>query len=249
MAEIIRALQDTSVPTILIVGGIAFLFIAVGGRLGAKVTTDQVRPGYAAGIGILLLLIGLALNLMPVPPLPPITPTEVVSKSTTVPPPNTPTNTPTPTDTPTPTPPPLGEFMRYGEPAQMNFQKFVGGYMISYQGITYALCSGDDTNLRGNWVSDHVEWKEGEPVYPEVDGCPIIKEGELGPRYGFGKYWCRLGLSFRTCLEAPIDIGGEEQKPKVKIYSNGLSFEVPGYHSLFELTYDGPTNGTWQRLE
>lgn len=279
MGDIITALQHTPAPTILIAGGILFLFVAVGGRLGANVTTDQVQQGYAAGIGILLLFIGIALHLIPVAPPSPITPTEVVIRSTAVlptntptdtpvPPTNTPTNTPTatPTDTPVPptntpantptatntrTPMPfsLGEFRRNGEPSQMNFQKFVGGYMIGYQGITYALCSGDDKNLRGKWVSDNIEWKEGDPVYPEIDGCPIIKEGELGPRYGFGKYWCKLGLSFRACLEAPMDIGGEEQKPKVKIYSNGLSFEVTDYHSVFELTYDGQTDGTWQRLE
>jgi hypothetical protein len=61
MGDIILAVRDTPVPAILVAGGILFLFVAVGGQFGASVDSNKVRRGYAAFIGILLLLGGMAL--------------------------------------------------------------------------------------------------------------------------------------------------------------------------------------------
>lgn len=40
--EILTELQKTPVPLILIGGGILFLFIAVGGQIGGKISTDTL---------------------------------------------------------------------------------------------------------------------------------------------------------------------------------------------------------------
>ena len=61
MGDMLVALNETPVPTILVVGGILFIFIAVGGQFGAKVASDKVKRGYAAIIGVGLLFGGIAL--------------------------------------------------------------------------------------------------------------------------------------------------------------------------------------------
>lgn len=63
--EIIKHLADTPLPTILVIAGIAFLFIAIGGSLGAAIVTTLVRRDLAAFAGSILLVTGVALWLVP----------------------------------------------------------------------------------------------------------------------------------------------------------------------------------------
>lgn len=57
----IGKLSETPVPTILVIAGIVFLFLALGGQFGAKVVTDNIRPRYSGILGTLLLLIGIVI--------------------------------------------------------------------------------------------------------------------------------------------------------------------------------------------
>jgi len=97
MENIIAALQGTPLPTLLVVGGIVFLFLAVVGEITGKFKLEDKQQKWSAIIGTLLLFSGIVLYVVPPTP-PPPTPTPTPS-----PPPDTPTRTPTNTPTPTAT--------------------------------------------------------------------------------------------------------------------------------------------------
>ena len=79
---ILNELQNTPVPILLVGGGILFLFIAVGGQFGARVSTNAKTKYMAAGIiGIILMLMGLGLYVVPIVAVPPLTPTPISSES------------------------------------------------------------------------------------------------------------------------------------------------------------------------
>lgn len=64
--EVFGALQklaETPVPTLLIIAGLFFLFLAIGGQVGAKLLTAGVRTTSAGVIGAILLFIGVGLHL------------------------------------------------------------------------------------------------------------------------------------------------------------------------------------------
>ncbi len=69
MTDLLKVLVDTPVPMVLVVGGIFFLFLAIGGQFGAKIITDQVKQKAAGVLGVVLLLSGLGFYLIPQPPL------------------------------------------------------------------------------------------------------------------------------------------------------------------------------------
>lgn len=111
LLKTLQMLRDTPVPVILVGGGVLFLFVAVGGQLGAKVSTDKVKQRYAAITGILLLLAGIGLYVVPsvLSTTPPPTPTDITDATfetqTAIPTPLTSTPEEKPLDTPTPEPP------------------------------------------------------------------------------------------------------------------------------------------------
>ncbi len=59
--EILKTIVNTPLPVILIIAGLFFLFLAVGGQFGAKIVTDRVKQKYAGIIGVFLMIIGLGL--------------------------------------------------------------------------------------------------------------------------------------------------------------------------------------------
>jgi len=61
MLDIIKALSQTSLPEILAFAGVIFIFLAIGGKFGAQIVTDNIPKPMAAGIGVVLLLTSLAL--------------------------------------------------------------------------------------------------------------------------------------------------------------------------------------------
>lgn len=63
MSDLIQFLSQTPLPTILVVAGILFLFLSIGGRLGAQITTDIIKRKSAGILGVVLLTIGLSLSL------------------------------------------------------------------------------------------------------------------------------------------------------------------------------------------
>jgi hypothetical protein len=65
MENIIAALKDTPLPTILVVAGIAFLLLAVAGQLAGRIVVAPERQRWAAVIGGGLLALGVVLHVVP----------------------------------------------------------------------------------------------------------------------------------------------------------------------------------------
>jgi hypothetical protein len=58
MDKLIETVIKTPLPTILVLAGIVFLFLAVGGQLGARFSTERLKPLYAFALGLVLVAIG-----------------------------------------------------------------------------------------------------------------------------------------------------------------------------------------------
>ncbi|MDZ7341165.1 MAG: hypothetical protein ONB27_07400 [candidate division KSB1 bacterium] len=61
MFDLIKSLAAMTIPSILVISGIFFLFLAVGGQFGAKIVTDRIKPRSAGIIGAILLIAGVAI--------------------------------------------------------------------------------------------------------------------------------------------------------------------------------------------
>ncbi|NJA04278.1 hypothetical protein HC024_00770 [Methylococcaceae bacterium WWC4] len=61
MLEIVKALSQTSLPEILAFAGVLFIFLSIGGKLGAQIITDNVPKRYAGIAGTIFLLSSLML--------------------------------------------------------------------------------------------------------------------------------------------------------------------------------------------
>jgi hypothetical protein len=61
---LIDALVKTPLPTILVVAGIVFLFLAVGGQLGARFSSEHLKPLYAFVLGLILLGTGVWMHVI-----------------------------------------------------------------------------------------------------------------------------------------------------------------------------------------
>lgn len=70
MKEIITAIQATPMPTIMVVGGIVFLILAVAGGIAGKIEVSPERQKWAGIIGVVLLFSGIALYVIPPSPIP-----------------------------------------------------------------------------------------------------------------------------------------------------------------------------------
>jgi hypothetical protein len=75
MESVVAVLKDTPVPTILVVAGILFLLLAIAGQVAGRITVAPERQRWAAVMGSILLIAGLALYVVPparlIPPSPP----------------------------------------------------------------------------------------------------------------------------------------------------------------------------------
>lgn len=65
MDSLIALLQDTPIPTILVVSGIVFLFLALAGQIAGKLEVPPARQKWAAATGAIFLGAGLLLYLAP----------------------------------------------------------------------------------------------------------------------------------------------------------------------------------------
>lgn len=61
MSDLINSLSGTPLPTILVVAGVVFLFLSIGGRLGAQIATDTIKRTFAGVLGSVLLIGGISL--------------------------------------------------------------------------------------------------------------------------------------------------------------------------------------------
>jgi hypothetical protein len=65
MDSIISLLKDTPIPTILVLSGIVFLFLALAGQIAGKLEVPPARQKWAAAAGAIFLGAGLLLYLAP----------------------------------------------------------------------------------------------------------------------------------------------------------------------------------------
>lgn len=61
MIDVIKALSQTSLPGILAFAGVVFIFLSIGGKLGAQIITTDISKRYAGIIGSILLLCSLVM--------------------------------------------------------------------------------------------------------------------------------------------------------------------------------------------
>jgi hypothetical protein len=61
----ILALKDTPVPTILVIGGMVFLFLAIAGQITGEIKVPTGRQKISAVLGIILLVSGILLYVIP----------------------------------------------------------------------------------------------------------------------------------------------------------------------------------------
>ncbi len=106
ISNVLSVLKDTPLPTILVVAGIAFLLLALAGQVAGRIEVPPPRQKWAGAVGILFLVAGIGLSMVP-PPLPTETARPTVTQTPVPSPPEaTPTPSLIPTQTPTPTPEP-----------------------------------------------------------------------------------------------------------------------------------------------
>lgn len=65
MTDILEILLKTPIPTILVIAGVFFIFVSIGGGFGAHVVADKIKPKPALMIGIILLLAGIFIYIFP----------------------------------------------------------------------------------------------------------------------------------------------------------------------------------------
>ena len=69
MEDIIE-IAKTPLPTILVMGGLLFLFLAIVGKFGARIVVNPQKQGLAGLLGAVLLGGGVALYILRAPPIP-----------------------------------------------------------------------------------------------------------------------------------------------------------------------------------
>jgi hypothetical protein len=108
MENIVAALKDTPIPTILVIAGIVFLLLSIAGQLAGRIAVPPERQRQAAIIGALLVVVGVAIHVVPprlIPPepqgVPALTPSKPTQKEDQPPQ----TSTPLPSSQPAPSTP------------------------------------------------------------------------------------------------------------------------------------------------
>jgi hypothetical protein len=61
MDSVLAALKDTPIPTLLVIAGIVFLLLSIAGQLAGRIAVPPERQRWAAVIGGILLISGVAL--------------------------------------------------------------------------------------------------------------------------------------------------------------------------------------------
>jgi hypothetical protein len=81
VSGILTGISQTPLPTLLVVGGLVFLFLAIVGKIGAIIVVTEERQKAAVVIGSILLLLGVGLRFLDQPVLDGETKTETSSTS------------------------------------------------------------------------------------------------------------------------------------------------------------------------
>jgi hypothetical protein len=61
MFDIIAALSQTPLPGLLAFAGLVFIFLSIGGKLGAQIVTDNIQKKYAGILGTVLLIVSISM--------------------------------------------------------------------------------------------------------------------------------------------------------------------------------------------
>lgn len=84
--EWLKVLKDTPVPTILVVAGVGFIFLAVAGGITGRISVQPNRQKISFAVGAVLLVMGIIIYLSPASaPVPGPTPGPTTSQTTTPP--------------------------------------------------------------------------------------------------------------------------------------------------------------------
>jgi hypothetical protein len=65
MLDLFDKLSQTPLPTILVVVGFLFLFVGLGGQFTAHLITDHINTKVASWVGVILLIIGIFIYIVP----------------------------------------------------------------------------------------------------------------------------------------------------------------------------------------
>jgi hypothetical protein len=68
MIDLIKSISQTPLPTILVIAGILFIFLGIGGQLGAQIVTDSIKRKFSGILGAMLLISGFSLYCAGQPP-------------------------------------------------------------------------------------------------------------------------------------------------------------------------------------
>lgn len=62
MADLLESLSKTSIPTILIVGGLLFLLLAIADKVHGELRVSEKNRKYALAVGLILLVVGICIE-------------------------------------------------------------------------------------------------------------------------------------------------------------------------------------------
>lgn len=65
LLNLVELLNEAKIPNILVICGILFLFVAIGGQFEAIIETGRLKPVFAGSIGLLFLFCGVPLFVVP----------------------------------------------------------------------------------------------------------------------------------------------------------------------------------------
>ncbi|MBW4469258.1 MAG: hypothetical protein KME45_03240 [Stenomitos rutilans HA7619-LM2] len=106
MKDIINALKDTPIPTLLVLAGLFFLILSFVSKLGGVIEVQPNQKRLTIPLGLILLILGLVLNSTPTRSPSGIPVTQLPQSSSSLPPnavvsPSSSTSTPNPSSSPT----------------------------------------------------------------------------------------------------------------------------------------------------
>ena len=241
MVEALSILKDTPIPTLLILGGIALLVLSVATNIANKVQVAKERQKWSGIFGLILIVLGAFLYLLPTTSPVVVNPTPVVAS------PEPPQATAAPTIISCGSQPANFADLWSGRAAllgcplagntlKMTQQTFEHGWMISRQdtGAIYVLFSTH------NYQAFNETWAKSEPVY----SCPELAKSTTPPtpRNAFGKVWCsqqtvRDGLGLATEAEVTANAA-------LQAFEHGLIFEIR--RQVFMLV---ESSSSWEQLK
>lgn len=64
MVDLLKSLSDTSIPTILIVGGLLFLLLAIADKVHGELRVSEKNRKYALAAGLVLLVVGISIEVL-----------------------------------------------------------------------------------------------------------------------------------------------------------------------------------------